>query len=209
MSTLSQILEGKIVAIIRGAKPDDVLKIVNALFEGGVGIIEITLNSPNALAVIKEVAREVGDKILIGAGTVLDAETARAALLAGAKFIISPSLNVEIIKMTKSYGAVSIPGAFTPTEIVTAYTNGADIIKVFPASIGVQYFKDLRGPLPQIPLMPTGGINLENINEFQKTGAVAFGIGSALVDTKHEITKEYLQQLTLKAQKYVEKVNNC
>ncbi len=130
MSTLSQILEGKIVAIIRGAKPDDVLKIVNALFEGGVGIIEITLNSPNALAVIKEVAREVGDKILIGAGTVLDAETARAALLAGAKFIISPSLNVEIIKMTKSYGAVSIPGAFTPTEIVTAYTNGADIIKV-------------------------------------------------------------------------------
>jgi 2-dehydro-3-deoxyphosphogluconate aldolase/(4S)-4-hydroxy-2-oxoglutarate aldolase len=208
MSTLSQILEGKIVAIIRGAKPDDVLKIVNALFEGGVGIIEITLNSPNALAVIKEVAREVGDKILIGAGTVLDAETARAALLAGAKFIISPSLNVEIIKMTKSYGAVSIPGAFTPTEIVTAYTNGADIIKVFPASIGVQYFKDLRGPLPQIPLMPTGGINLENINEFQKTGAVAFGIGSALVDTKHEITKEYLQQLTLKAHKYVETVNN-
>ncbi len=208
MSTLSQILEGKIVAIIRGAKPDDVLKIVNALFEGGVGIIEITLNSPNALAVIKELAREVGDKILIGAGTVLDAETARAALLAGAKFIISPSLNVEIIKMTKSYGAVSIPGAFTPTEIVTAYTNGADIIKVFPASIGVQYFKDLRGPLPQIPLMPTGGINLENINEFQKTGAVAFGIGSALVDTKHEITKEYLQQLTLKAHKYVETVNN-
>jgi 2-dehydro-3-deoxyphosphogluconate aldolase/(4S)-4-hydroxy-2-oxoglutarate aldolase len=207
MSTLSQILEGKIVAIIRGAKPDDVLKIVNALFEGGVGIIEITLNSPNALAVIKEVAREVGDKILIGAGTVLDAETARAALLAGAKFIISPSLNVEIIKMTKSYGAVSIPGAFTPTEIVTAYTNGADIIKVFPASIGVQYFKDLRGPLPHIPLMPTGGINLENINEFQQAGAVAFGIGSALVDTKHEITKEYLQQLTLKAAKYVEAVS--
>jgi 2-dehydro-3-deoxyphosphogluconate aldolase/(4S)-4-hydroxy-2-oxoglutarate aldolase len=208
MSTLSQILEGKIVAIIRGAKPDDVLKIIDALFKGGIRIIEITLNSPNALAVIKEVAREVGDKILIGAGTVLDAETARAALLAGAKFIISPSLNVEIIKMTKSYGAVSIPGAFTPTEIVTAYTNGADIIKVFPASIGVQYFKDLRGPLPQIPLMPTGGINLENINEFQKTGAVAFGIGSALVDTKHEITKEYLQQLTLKAHKYVETVNN-
>ncbi len=208
MSTLSQILEGKIVAIIRGAKPDDVLKIINALFEGGVKILEITLNSPKALSVIEEAAREIGDKVLIGAGTVMDAETARAALFAGAKFIISPLLNIETIEMTKRHGAVSIPGAFTPTEIVTAYTNGADIIKVFPASIGVKYFKDLRGPLQQIPLMPTGGINLENINEFHEAGAVAFGIGSALVNTKHEITKEYLLQLTLKARKYVDAVSN-
>ncbi len=140
MTTLSQILESKIVAIIRGAKPDDVLKIINALFEGGIRILEITLNSPKALSVIEETARETGDKMLVGAGTVMDAETARAALLAGAKFIISPSLNIETIEMTKRHGAVSIPGAFTPTEIVTAYTYGADIIKVFPASIGVQYF---------------------------------------------------------------------
>ncbi len=209
MSTLSQILESKIVAIIRGAKPDDVLKIINALFEGGIEILEITLNSPKALSVIEEAAREVGDKMLVGAGTVMDAETARTALLAGAKFIISPSLNIETIEMTKRYGAVSIPGAFTPTEIVTAYTNGADIIKVFPASIGVQYFKDLQGPLPHIPLMPTGGINLKNITEFKKAGAVAFGIGSALVDTTHEITKEYLQQLTLKARKYTKAVSKA
>ena len=208
MTTLSQILESKIVAIIRGADPDDVLKIINALFEGGIRVLEITLNSPKALPVISEAAGQVGDKMLVGAGTVMDAEAARDALSAGAKFIISPSLNIEIIEITKRYSAVSIPGAFTATEIVTAYTNGADIIKVFPASIGVQYFKDLRGPLPHIPLMPTGGINLENIREFQKAGAVAFGIGSALVDTNHEVTKEYLQQLTDKARQFVEAVSN-
>jgi 2-dehydro-3-deoxyphosphogluconate aldolase/(4S)-4-hydroxy-2-oxoglutarate aldolase len=208
MTTLSQILENKIVAIIRGANPDDVLKIINALFEGGIMVLEITLNSPKALAVIEEATTKVGNKMLVGAGTVMDAESARAALLAGAKFIISPSLNIETIKMTKRYGAVSIPGAFTPTEIVTAYANGADIIKVFPASPGVQYFKELMGPLSHIPLMPTGGINLENINEFQKAGAVAFGIGSALIDTKHKVTEEYLQQLTDKARKFVQAVSN-
>ncbi len=208
MTTLSQILENKIVAIIRGANPDDVLKIINALFEGGIMVLEITLNSPKALAVIEEAATKVGNKMLVGAGTVMDAESARAALLAGAKFIISPSLNIETIKMTKRYGAVSIPGAFTPTEIVTAYANGADIIKVFPASPGVQYFKELMGPLSHIPLMPTGGINLENINEFQKAGAVAFGIGSALIDTKRKVTEEYLQQLTDKARKFVQAVSN-
>ncbi|MBA2562879.1 MAG: bifunctional 4-hydroxy-2-oxoglutarate aldolase/2-dehydro-3-deoxy-phosphogluconate aldolase [Chitinophagaceae bacterium] len=208
MTTLSQILENKIVAIIRGANPDDVLKIINALFEGGIMVLEITLNSPKALAVIEEAATKVGNKMLVGAGTVMDAESARAALLAGAKFIISPSLNIETIKMTKRYGAVSIPGAFTPTEIVNAFANGADIIKVFPASPGIQYFKELMGPLSHIPLMPTGGINLENINEFQKAGAVAFGIGSALVDTKHKVTEEYLQQLTDKARKFVQAVSN-
>jgi 2-dehydro-3-deoxyphosphogluconate aldolase/(4S)-4-hydroxy-2-oxoglutarate aldolase len=208
MTTLSQILENKIVAIIRGANPDDVLKIINALFEGGIMVLEITLNSPKALAVIEEAATKVGNKMLVGAGTVMDAESARAALLAGAKFIISPSLNIETIKMTKRYGAASIPGAFTPTEIVNAFANGADIIKVFPASPGVQYFKELMGPLSHIPLMPTGGINLENINEFQKAGAVAFGIGSALIDTKRKVTEEYLQQLTDKARKFVQAVSN-
>ncbi len=208
MTTLSQILENKIVAIIRGANPDDVLKIINALFEGGIMVLEITLNSPKALAVIEEATTKVGNKMLVGAGTVMDAESARAALLAGAKFIISPSLNIETIKMTKRYGAVSIPGAFTPTEIVNAFANGADIIKVFPASPGVQYFKELMGPLSHIPLMPTGGINLENINEFQKAGAVAFGIGSALIDTKRKVTEEYLQQLTDKARKFVQAVSN-
>lgn len=206
MSTLSQILETKIVAIIRGANPKDVLQIAHALAKGGVKALEITINSPKALSVIEEVADQVGQDVLVGAGTVLDAETARAAISAGAKFIISPIADIETIKMTKRYGIVSIPGAYTPTEIVTAYQHGGDIIKVFPASSGVQYIRDVRGPLAHIPLMPTGGVNLENINEYQKAGAVAFGIGSALVNTKNEITEDYLQQLTDKASKYIQAV---
>lgn len=206
MSTLSQILETKIVAIIRGANPKDVLQIAKALQDGGIKALEITINSPKALSVIEEVTDQVGENVLIGAGTVLDAETARAAISAGAKFIISPTVDIETIKMTKRYGIVSIPGAYTPTEILTAYQSGGDIIKVFPASSGVQYIKDIRGPLAHIPLMPTGGVNLENIKEYQKAGAVAFGIASALVDTKKEITKDYLQQLTEKAGKYIQAV---
>lgn len=206
MSVLSQILETKIVAIIRGANPKDVLKIANALYKGGVKVLEITINSPKALRVIEEAADQLGDQVLIGAGTVLDAETARAAISAGARFIISPIVNADTIKMTKRYGIVSIPGAFTPTEIVSAYQGGGDIIKVFPASAGIQYIKDIRGPLAHIPIMPTGGVNIENIREYQKAGAVAFGIGSALVDTKNEVTEEFLQQLTNKASKYVKAV---
>ncbi len=206
MSTLSQILETKIIAIIRGANPKDVLHIAKALYRGGIKALEITLNSPRSLSAIEEVADEMEQQVLVGAGTVLDAETARAAISAGAKFIISPTLNAETIKMTKRYGIVSIPGAFTPTEILTAYAKGGDIIKVFPASSAVQYIKDIRGPLAHIPLMPTGGVNLENINEYQKAGAVAFGIGSALVNTKNEINDEYLQQLTDKARKYIQSV---
>jgi 2-dehydro-3-deoxyphosphogluconate aldolase/(4S)-4-hydroxy-2-oxoglutarate aldolase len=146
-------------------------------------------------------------QVLVGAGTVLDAEMAKEAIDAGAQFIISPSLDVETIRVTKQGGAVSIPGAFTATEILSAYKNGGDIIKVFPASVGPAYFKDLRGPFPNIPLMPTGGVNLTNIHEFQKAGAVAFGVGSALVDTSLKITDEYLQGLTEKARKYMSAVN--
>jgi 2-dehydro-3-deoxyphosphogluconate aldolase / (4S)-4-hydroxy-2-oxoglutarate aldolase len=206
--TLKSILDNKIVAIIRNANPKDVLKIANALYEGGVKVLEITLNSPNALTVIEELSSELGDQIVVGAGTVLDPETARSALLAGAKFILSPTLNIETIKMTKRYGAVSIPGAFTPTEILTAYENGGDIIKVFPASIGPSYIKDIRGPLPHIPLLPTGGVDLDNIKEFLHAGAVGFGIGSALVNTKNEVTDAYLEGLTKKARQFVSAVKN-
>ena len=205
-TTLQTILETKIVAIIRGANPKDVIKIAGALYDAGVRALEITLNSPKALSVIEEVADQMGQQVLVGAGTVLDAETARAAITAGAKFIISPTVDIKTIKMTRRYGIISIPGAYTPTEILTAYSNGGDIIKVFPASGGVQFIKDIRGPLAHIPLMPTGGVTLENVGEFYKAGAVAFGIASALVDTKHEITDEYLQQLTDKARKYINAV---
>jgi 2-dehydro-3-deoxyphosphogluconate aldolase/(4S)-4-hydroxy-2-oxoglutarate aldolase len=206
MTTLQAILETKIVAIIRGANPKDVLKIAGALRDGGVRALEITLNSPKALSVIEEVVDQMGDQVLVGAGTVLDAESARAAITAGAKFIISPTVDIKTIRMTRRYGMVSIPGAYTPTEILTAFSNGGDIIKVFPASAGLQFIKDIRGPLAHIPLMPTGGINLDNIAAFYKAGAVAFGLASALVDTKLEITDQYLQQLTEKARKYINAV---
>ena len=204
MTTLSRILNHKIFAIIRGAHPDDVLHIAQALCEGGVKLLEVTLNSPDALSSISRIATRMNAEVFVGAGTVLDAEMAKAALDSGAQFIISPSLDMETIYATKQRGAISIPGAFTATEIFSAYKNGGDIIKVFPASIGPAYFKDLRGPFPHIPLMPTGGVNLNNIQDFQKVGAVAFGVGSGLVDTSLKISDQYLIELTEKAKKYVE-----
>lgn len=206
MTSLQQILQYKIVAILRGCTADRVPDIAAALYAGGVRLLEITLNSPGALEAIRQVAATMGDRLLVGAGTVLTPEEAEAAIAAGARFILSPSLDIDTIQETRRLGAVSIPGAFTATEILTAWRNGADIVKVFPASVGVNYFRDLRGPLPQIPLMPTGGINLDNIRDFQKVGAVAFGIGSALVPAAQDITPTALQQLTAKAAEYVKAV---
>ncbi|MHA2852393.1 bifunctional 4-hydroxy-2-oxoglutarate aldolase/2-dehydro-3-deoxy-phosphogluconate aldolase [Paenibacillus lautus] len=208
MNTMSSILDNKIIAIIRGANSKDVLNMAKALHEGGVNMLEITMNSPNALSAIEEITAELGDRVVVGAGTVLDSETARAAILAGAKFILSPTVDIETIKMAKRYGAVSIPGAFTPTEILSAYENGGDIIKVFPATLGPSFIKDIRGPLPQIPLLPTGGIDLNNIQEFMKAGAIGCGIGSALVNTQLEITDEYFVQLSEKARQFASAVKS-
>ncbi|MBO0999665.1 bifunctional 4-hydroxy-2-oxoglutarate aldolase/2-dehydro-3-deoxy-phosphogluconate aldolase [Bacillus sp. SD075] len=208
MNALTRIFENKIISIVRGAKPEDTLKIAKALRDGGIRLIEITLNSPNALESIELISQELGEEMVVGAGTVLDPETARAALLAGSKFILSPTVHKETIKMTKRYGAVSIPGAFTPTEILTAYEIGGDIIKVFPASVGPGYFKDIRGPLSHIPLLPTGGVTLDNIAEFQKAGVVGFGIGSSLVDAKQEVNERYLMELTQKAKSFVSAIRS-
>ena len=204
MNPLAHILEHKLVAIVRGADPKSLLHIAQALHAGGVRTMEVTLNSPGALASIEEISRAMAGQLLVGAGTVLDPETARAALLAGARFIISPTLNKKTIRLTKRYGAVSIPGAYTATEILKAYEYGGDIIKVFPASAGGPgYFKDIAGPLPFIPLMPTGGVSLENIQDFKEAGAKAFGLGSALVNTKEAVTPQYLAQLTARARAFV------
>lgn len=206
MSLLQEIQENGIVAIIRGAKPETILSIAKALREGGVKTLEITVETPNVLELITQVSRELDD-VIVGAGTVLDPETARAAIMAGAKFIFSPTVNVETIRLTKRYGVISIAGALTPTEILTAYENGSDVIKVFPANVfGPTYLKDVHGPLPHIPLMPTGGINLSNIKDYIQAGGVAAGLGSALVDTKREINEEYLKELTAKSKEYVEAV---
>lgn len=200
MPALSYLLQHKIVAIVRGMQSQDVMKVANALYEGGITILEVTLNSPNALAVLEQLSNENKDKMLIGAGTVLSDKEAKQAIAAGAQFIISPSLDIEVIKATKEAGAVSIPGAFTPTEIHTAYKSGADIVKVFPAP-NAGYIKNILAPLNHIPLMPTGGITADNIKEYQNAGAVAFGIGSWLVNSKETVTEAYLQNLQMKAQR--------
>ena len=205
MSTLSQILEHKIVAILRGFDAKDILKIANALCDGGVKIVEVTLNSAGALGAIENLNEKLGDEMQIGAGTVLNSHDAKNAISAGAKFPISPSLDTEVIKLTKDAGIVSIPGAFTPTEILTAFRNGGDIIKVFP-TLSPDYIKNILAPLDKIPLMPTGGINLSNIQEFNKTGAVAFGIGTALADNKAVMDEEYLKNVTAIARQFMEAV---
>ncbi len=203
MPILSAIYEHKLVAIIRGAAATDTVKIAEALYEGGIRLVEITFNSPAAMESLGRLSAAMQDKMCIGMGTVLDAATAKEAIATGAKFIISPIVDIDTILATKQNGAVSIPGALTPTEIVAAYKNGADIVKVFPASAGAAYIKDIRAPLPHIPLMPTGGVNLQNIQAYFKAGAVAVGLGSALVDTSQEVTEDYLQQLTVRAGAFV------
>lgn len=208
MNVLNEIIKHKIVAIIRGADPSDVLKIAHALEAGGVRLMEITLNSENALELIKKLSKEMKGKMVIGAGTVLNKKMAKAAIKAGARFIISPSYDIDTIKTTKKNGAVSIPGAFTPTEIVNAFNAGADIIKVFPASGNVTYIRELRAPLSQIPLMPTGGINVSNIRQFLDAGAIAFGIGTSLVNTKEPVTDEMLYKITLRSLELVNEIKD-
>jgi len=202
MSTLRFIYDNKLVAVIRGASPSNIVDVASALREGGINILEITAETPGFLSMIEQVAGAFDD-ILVGAGTVLDPETARVAILSGAKFIISPIVNPETIKLTKRYNVVSISGAMTPTEILTAYESGADIIKVFPANIlGPSYLKDVHGPLPHVPLMPTGGVNLANVREYFKNGAVAVGLGSSLVNLKQGVTESRLKEMRELAAKF-------
>ncbi|ASK62493.1 2-dehydro-3-deoxyphosphogluconate aldolase [Virgibacillus phasianinus] len=206
-NTLQQMMEHKLVAVIRGAEGEDVLAIARALHKGGVHIMEITADTPQVDVLIRKVSQEFGDQLIVGAGTVLDPETARASIMAGARFIFSPTVNTETIRMTKRYGVVSIPGAMTPTEILTAYEHGADLIKVFPAGVmGPSYIKDVHGPLPHIPLMPTGGVDLSNVRKYFENGAVAAGLGSALVNTKQPISEETLAGMTEKAEQFVEAI---
>ncbi|CAM4223599.1 bifunctional 4-hydroxy-2-oxoglutarate aldolase/2-dehydro-3-deoxy-phosphogluconate aldolase [Lederbergia lenta] len=207
---VTEIKNRGVVAVIRGATPDSIIQIGNALKEGGVTAIEITMETPQAAAVIEAATVYFNQDVLVGAGTVLDAETTRVAILAGAKFIFSPTVNKETITMAKRYGVISVPGAFTPTEILTAYEYGADLIKVFPAGTGgPDYIKNIKGPLPHIPLMPTGGVDLDNTGDFIKAGAVAVGVGSTLVNTESKLTEEYLLTIKNKAARFIEEVKKA
>jgi 2-dehydro-3-deoxyphosphogluconate aldolase/(4S)-4-hydroxy-2-oxoglutarate aldolase len=154
--------------------------------------LEITMTSPGALGAIEEAVEKLGDRVIIGVGSVLDAVTARLAILAGAGFVVSPVLKPEIIEVCQRYSIPCIPGAFTPTEILAAWETGADVVKIFPATkLGPSFIKDIRGPLPQVKLTPTGGVNLENTGEFIKAGAVFAGVGGALVDKKLVAEKKW------------------
>jgi 2-dehydro-3-deoxyphosphogluconate aldolase/(4S)-4-hydroxy-2-oxoglutarate aldolase len=183
--TLTRILEGGIVAVVRSETSAPLVKVVEALAEGGVTAAEVTFTVPDAIEVIREVRRAVGDSVVLGAGTVLDSETARAAILAGAEYIVAPIVNIEVIRLCRRYAKVVMPGAFTPTEVMSAWESGADVVKIFPADVGgPPYLKALRGPLPQVRMMPTGGVDLSTAESFLEAGACCLGIGGALVDPK-------------------------
>ena len=203
MNPLKEIQESGIVAVIRKTNVETIIPLARALCEGGVRTLEITVETPGALKVIEKLANELEDAV-IGAGTVLDPETARAAIMAGAQFIFSPTVNTDTIKIAKRYNVVNVAGAMTPTEILTAFEHGSDIIKVFPANVlGPEYLKAVHGPLPQIPLMPTGGIDVDNTASYIKAGAVAVGVGSTLVDASKPVDEAYCQALTAKAKQFV------
>ncbi len=207
LTQLQQILDSGIVAVVRAPDPTHLVEVIRALADGGVTVAEVTFTVPNALDVLRQARRELPANILLGAGTVLDPETARAAILAGAEFIVSPTLNLDVIRLCNRYDKVVTPGAFTPTEILTAWEAGADIVKVFPADIvGPAFFKAMRGPLPQIRLMPTGGVDLNTAADFLKAGACCLGIGGQLVEPKAVANRDY-QRLRDLARQYVEIVN--
>jgi 2-dehydro-3-deoxyphosphogluconate aldolase/(4S)-4-hydroxy-2-oxoglutarate aldolase len=178
---LLQTLEAQgAIAVLRLEDPSRLRAVVNALADGGVRAVEITMTMPGAL----EALRTLGEPILAGAGSVLDAETARLAILAGARFVVAPTFAPELIEMCHRYDVLAIPGAFTPTEILAAWQAGADLVKLFPAGrLGPAYLKDLRGPLPQVRLLPTGGVSADNAAAYLAAGAVAVGVGGALVDS--------------------------
>ena len=183
---LAQIREVGLVPVIRAESPELAGQVIEAIRAGGVPILEITMTVPGAIRLIEDVAGRYGRDTLVGAGTVLDPETARACILAGARFVVSPSLNPETIACCRRYGVAVLPGALTPTEVVAAWQAGADMVKVFPAGAvgGAAYIKALKAPLPQIDLVPTGGVSLKTAADFIKAGATALGVGADLVDTK-------------------------
>jgi 2-dehydro-3-deoxyphosphogluconate aldolase / (4S)-4-hydroxy-2-oxoglutarate aldolase len=203
---LQRVLNSGIVAIIRANSGEQLVQVSRALFEGGVDVIEVTFTVPNAIEVLTAVKRDLGKQILLGAGTVLDPETARAAFLAGAEFLVSPVVNLDVIRMGLRYDKLVMPGAYTPTEVLTAWEAGADVVKLFPADIGgPAYLKALKGPLPQVRILPTGGVNLQTLPDFFKAGACAVGLGSSLVE-KDAVDRGDFARIRDLARQYVELV---
>ena len=207
---VGQIKKTGIVPIIRTADTETAVRGVEAVYEGGLRCAEITMTVDGALRALEEVAKRFGNKILLGAGTVLDPETARICILSGAEFLVTPSLNVRTIELAHRYSKAIFPGALTPTEILTAWEAGADGIKVFPCSAmgGAKYIRALRGPFPQIEYVPTGGVNLETIGEFLSAGCCAVGVGGELVDTKSIAAGNY-DLITERARQFLSKAEEA
>jgi 2-dehydro-3-deoxyphosphogluconate aldolase/(4S)-4-hydroxy-2-oxoglutarate aldolase len=204
---LKKIAEIGLVPLVRAESKEEAVKIIDAIAAGGLPVVEVTMTVPGAIAIIDAIHRR-DPSVIVGAGTVLDPETARACILAGARFIVSPSLNVKTIEMCRRYSIAIMPGALTPTEVVTAWEAGADVVKVFPCGAmgGASYIKALKAPLPQIPLMPTGGVSLKTAADFIRAGAMALGVGSDLVDSnaiREEDWSTLATAVTVRAREYV------
>ncbi|MCE9592092.1 MAG: bifunctional 4-hydroxy-2-oxoglutarate aldolase/2-dehydro-3-deoxy-phosphogluconate aldolase [Planctomycetes bacterium] len=198
-----------LVAVIRADSADQLVDVCAALRDGGVDVSEITMTTPGALEAIHRATEKLGKDCLIGVGSVLDAETARAAILAGAQYVVAPTLNLDVIAMAHRYDKPIIPGALTPTEIITAWSAGADLVKVFPANLfGPQYFKDVLAPMPQLKLTPTGGVDLTTAGDWLKAGAACLGVGSSLVK-KDLIKSKDWAGLTKLAKQFVDVVKQA
>jgi 2-dehydro-3-deoxyphosphogluconate aldolase/(4S)-4-hydroxy-2-oxoglutarate aldolase len=207
---IEKIKEIGVLPVIRANSEAEARQVVEAVKNGGITTIEVTMTVPNAVELIENLAKDYGDEILIGAGTVLDAETAAKCIKAGAKFIISPALNLETIKFCNESEITVMPGALTPTEILTAWNAGADFVKVFPASAmgGASYLKAVKAPLPHIKLIPTGGVSLDTAESFIKAGAEAVGVGGELVDLK-AIREKRTEVITERAEQFLEIIRNA
>jgi 2-dehydro-3-deoxyphosphogluconate aldolase/(4S)-4-hydroxy-2-oxoglutarate aldolase len=208
-AVLARIMDAGLVAIIRSSDPSQLVDVCSALAEGGVTAAEITFTVPGALEVIRKAREALGSRVVLGAGTVLDTETARAAILTGAEFLVAPTVNVEVIRLAHRYDVPIMPGAFTPTEVLTAWDAGADVVKIFPADTGgPAYLKALRGPFPQIRMMPTGGVDLTTVEPFLKAGACCLGVGSSLVQPKLIALRDF-EALRSLARNYVDAVKRA
>lgn len=201
---LKIILDSKVIAVIRMADSRKLFKVVAAVRRGGIRAVEITMTTPGAIDLVRTLAAEKPEGALLGAGTVLDGQGADAVIKAGADFVVSPVLNLDVVRACRANDRFVAPGAFSPTEILSAWENGADVVKVFPAaSLGLKFFKDIRGPLPHIRLMPTGGVSAENAKDFIEAGACCIAIGTALLDPK-TIEREDWDALARKARELVD-----
>src|ERR1700683_877845 len=201
---LAQITGIGIVPVVRTSSAETAIRAIDAIYRDGVRAAEITMTVPGAVRALEKTADQFGGKLMLGAGTVLDPETARICILAGAEFFVTPSLRPATIEMCKRYSKVVCPGALTPTEVLTAWEAGADVVKIFPCGNvgGAKYIKALKGPFPQIEMIPTGGVNLENAGDFLKAGACAVAVGGELVDA-HSIKHGYYHVIEERARQYL------